>query len=59
MSNTILRLDVIRLMLRDRQPNKISEATGISRFTIYRIRDGHEAKYETIEKLSDYLTANP
>jgi|DEB0MinimDraft_3_1074331.scaffolds.fasta_scaffold218094_2 uncharacterized protein YerC len=58
MSDMILRLDVVRRMLKDRQVHKIAEATGISRFTIYRVRDGHEAKYETIEKLSDYLMEN-
>ena len=59
MTETILRLSVIREMLMDRQIHKIAEATGVSRFTIYRIRDGYDAKYETIEKLSDYLTERP
>lgn len=53
---TIIRLDVIRGMLEDRNLTKVSEAAGVSRPVLYQIiRGTTDPKYATVERLSDYL----
>lgn len=55
-SKMMYTLEHIQRLLRDRQASKISEATGLSRFTIYRVRDGvGNVTYDTVKVLSDYL----
>lgn len=56
----MLNIHQIRQALADRRLDKVSEATGLHRNTLSAIRDGrHEnPTYETIRKLSDYLSAS-
>lgn len=55
----MLTIDQIKRMLADRRLDVVSEATGLHRNTLAAIRDGrHEnPKYETMRKLSEYLSA--
>ena len=54
--STMYRLDKIQQMLGDRQVQAIADATGLSRWTIYNVRNGvGKIRYETIERLSDYF----
>lgn len=52
-----MTLDEIRAALQDRRLNKVSEATGLHRATIARIRDGRMVNpdYDTVAKLATYL----
>lgn len=54
----MLTLQEIMDGLRDRRINVISEATGVSRSTISRIRQGKNANptFGVMKALSDYLT---
>ncbi|QDP67036.1 MAG: hypothetical protein Unbinned4497contig1000_10 [Prokaryotic dsDNA virus sp.] len=55
-NQTILRLSVMSEMLQDRAIKKVAEISGISKPTLYKIQQGDvNVKYETAEKLSDYL----
>tara|TARA_Y100000114_G_scaffold107544_1_gene100899 strand:- start:204 stop:401 length:198 start_codon:yes stop_codon:yes gene_type:complete len=53
----MLTLDSIQEILKgDRNLAAVSKNTGISRWTIYRLRDGvGDAQYETVKTLSDYF----
>lgn len=53
----MLTLDSIQKILKsDRNIAAVSKKTGISRWTIYRLRDGiGDAQYETVKRLSDYF----
>ena len=53
----MLTLDSIQvLLIGDRNFAAGSKKTGISRWTIYRLRDGvGDAQYETVKTLSDYF----
>jgi|TARA_A200000159_G_scaffold134044_1_gene132431 DNA-binding phage protein len=53
----MLTLDSIQEILKgDRNLAAVSKKTGISRWTIYRLRDGvGDAQYETVKTLSDYF----
>jgi len=49
-------LEQVQKMMKDRQQSKVCEATGISRHTYYRVRDGvGNVSYETVKVLSDYF----
>lgn len=54
----MLTLIKIKALLSDRRLDIVSEATGVHRNTLAAIRDGRteNPSYETIRKLSDYLT---
>jgi transcriptional regulator with XRE-family HTH domain len=51
------KLDEIRQRLQDRRLDVIAERTGISRNTLYRIRQGlvENPEYETVRRLEEYL----
>jgi len=53
----MLTIDKIRAMLADRRLDIVSEATGVHRNTLARIRSGENENphYDTIVKLSAYL----
>ena len=53
----MLTLDSIQEILKgDRNLAAVPKNTGISRWTIYRLRDGvGDAQYETVKTLSDYF----
>jgi len=49
-------LEHIQRLMKDRQPSKVCEATGLSRHTYYRVRDGvGNVTYDTVKVLSDYF----
>jgi len=52
----MLTIEQIREKLADRNVTVVAEKTGIHRMTIYRLINGSMATYDTIKKLSDYLT---
>jgi len=53
---TILRLDVIREKLKDRNLSAVSRGANISRPVLYQIMNKDtDPRYQTIERLSDYL----
>lgn len=54
----LMTLDQIRDALQDRMPSKVADATGLHYNTIRDVRDNPQANpsYETVRKLSDYLT---
>ena len=55
-NRTILRMAVMSQMLQDRAIAKVAEGSGITKPTLYKIQQGDcNVKYETAEKLSDYL----
>ena len=55
-ASKMYRLNKIQQMLGDRQVQAIADATGLSRWTIYNVRNGvGKIRYETIERLSDIL----
>lgn len=53
----MLTIDKIRALLADRRLDIVSEATGVHRNTLARIRSGENENphYDTIAKLSAYL----
>lgn len=53
----MLTLEQVRALLADRRLDKVSEATGLHRSTLARIRDGLTPKVNatTLKLLSDYL----
>lgn len=52
----MLTIEQIRERLKDRQLNAVAKKTGLHSNTVYKIANGAGANYETIKKLSDYLT---
>jgi hypothetical protein len=50
-------IEKIRLLLEDANLKKVSDKSGISLGTIYRIvnKPDHQASYESVKALSDYL----
>lgn len=53
---TMLRAEELRRRLADRNLSAVSRATGISRPVLYQImREEHDPRYSTMERLSDYL----
>ena len=55
-SKMMYNLDHIQKLMKDRQPSKVCEVTGLSRHTYYRVRDGvGNVSYETVKLLSDYF----
>lgn len=57
----MLTIEEIRQRLKLSQPSKVAEATGLSKFTIMKIRDGatKEPAYSTIRRLSNALEGKP
>ena len=55
----MLTLDEIKIRLADRRLDVVSDATGLHRSTIARVRDGDQANptYQVMRKLSAYLEA--
>ena len=53
----LLSLGKIQDALKDKSPAQICNATGLSRHTVYRVRDGaiDNVNYETVKVLSDYF----
>ena len=52
----MLTIEQIRESLQDRNLTKVSDATGVSKATIYRICSGAEnPSYDAVKKLSDYI----
>ena len=55
-SKMMFNLEHIQRLMKDRQPSKVCEATGLSRHTYYRVRDGvGNVTYDTVKVLSDYF----
>lgn len=55
-ANMMYTREYVRKALQDRQIVKVSEATGLSRFTLYRFRDNvGNVSYDTVKALSDYF----
>jgi predicted transcriptional regulator len=54
----MLTIEELKAALVDRRLDIVSEATGVHRSTIARIRDGQQQNptYYIMRKLSDYLT---
>ena len=53
---TMLRLEQIKIYLRDRNLKAVARDTGLSYMTVRRVALGlTKPDYETIEKLSDYV----
>lgn len=52
-------LDQIREKLQDRRIAKVAQATGLHRFTIYKIRDGEtkDPNFSSLMKLNEYFKA--
>jgi ACT domain-containing protein len=50
-------LDKCRELLGKEQPADVVKATGLSRHTVYRVRDGviDNVNYDTVKSLSDYF----
>jgi N-acetylmuramic acid 6-phosphate (MurNAc-6-P) etherase len=59
MGKDMLDLETIRAKLADRRLSVISEATGLHRNTIARVKDGTQPNptYYVLSRLSDYLEA--
>jgi len=57
----MLTIEDIIKRLKDRQPTKIAEETGLAYQTIWKIRTGRtkNVTYETLKALSDYLEEHP
>lgn len=57
----MLTIEEIRQRLKLAQPSKVSEATGLSKFAITKIRDGvtKDPSYSTIRRLSNALEGKP
>lgn len=57
----MLTLEQIRDGLRDRKISVVSQETGISRLSLYRIANGvtNEPRHSTVMILSEYLTRTP
>ena len=55
----LLSLGKIQDGLKNRSPAQVCNATGLSRHTVYRVRDGaiDNVNYETVKVLSDYFLA--
>tara|TARA_Y100001938_G_C7824697_1_gene298334 strand:+ start:290 stop:481 length:192 start_codon:yes stop_codon:yes gene_type:complete len=56
--NMIYSLDYIRTKLKGVDPASVWHGTGLSRHTVYRIRDGKAdnfVRYDTVKALSDYF----
>ena len=53
----LLSLGKIQDGLKNRSPAQVCNATGLSRHTVYRVRDGaiDNVNYETVKVLSDYF----
>ena len=55
-ANMMYTREYVRNALQDRQITKVCEATGLSRFTLYRFRDNvGNVSYDTVKALSDYF----
>ena len=55
-ANMMYTREYVRKALQDRQIVKVSEATGLSRCTLYRFRDNvGNVSYDTVKALSDYF----
>ncbi len=54
---TMLTLQDVQALLKDERPADVCSKTGLSRHTVYRIRDGEfdDVKYTTVKALSDYF----
>ena len=54
---TMLTLQDVQALLKDERPADVCSKTGLSRHTIYRIRDREfdDVKYTTVKALSDYF----
>jgi DNA-binding phage protein len=57
----MLTVEEIRHGLRDRRIARVSEETGISQLTLYRLRNGetNDPRISTVMTLSEYLTRVP
>lgn len=56
----MLTLEAIRKKLQDRKLSVISEKTGISIPTLWKVRNGQsDPAYSTVKKLSDYMEEMP
>ncbi len=55
----LLSLGKIQDGLKNKSPAQVCSATGLSRHTVYRVRDGSigNVNYETVKVLSDYFLA--
>ena len=52
----MLTLEYIQKILKSDRNIAVSKKTGISRWTIYRLRDGvGDTQHETVKTLSDYF----
>ena len=53
----LLSLGKIQDGLKNRSPAQVCNVTGLSRHTVYRVRDGaiDNVNYETVKVLSDYF----
>ena len=53
----LLSLGKIQDALKNKRPVQVCNATGLSRHTVYRVRDGaiDNVNYETVKVLSDYF----
>ncbi len=53
----MLTLKDVQVLLKDERPADVCSKTGLSRHTVYRIRDGvfDDVKYTTVKALSDYF----
>jgi|TARA_B100001248_G_scaffold247019_1_gene218113 hypothetical protein len=56
----LLSLGKIQDGLKNKSPAEVCNATGLSRHTVYRVRDGaiDNVNYETVKVLSDYFLSN-
>ena len=55
-SKMMYNLEHIQRLMKDRQPSTVCDATGLSRHTYYRVRDGvGNVTYDTVKVLSDYF----
>jgi transcriptional regulator with XRE-family HTH domain len=54
----MMTLDEIRSSLRDRKVRAVADAIGVHNQTVYSILNDrtHNPKYDTLRKLSDYLS---
>jgi transcriptional regulator with XRE-family HTH domain len=60
-ANMNIEIDHIKRSLADRRLDIVSDATGVSRSTLARIRDGRQENptYFILRKLAAYFEANP
>ena len=54
----MLTLEQIQDLLKNRRLSVVAEKTGLSRMTIWRVREGKgvQISYDVVKRLSDYLT---